>query len=71
MNSRRLGFVAVRTAVFVAAALAVAIVNGWPTPATVAVALTTAALAVQLIGMLWLRRHEQAPATPDPGHRHS
>lgn len=65
MNSRRLGILALRTAVFVIVAVVLAALNDWGSYATLAVALTTAALAIQLAGVLWLRRREQAAPTAD------
>lgn len=59
MNSRRLGVVALRTAVFVIAAVVVGVLHDWSLYAVAAVALTLAALAVQIGGMLWLRRGER------------
>lgn len=59
MNSRRLGVIALRTAVFVVVAVVVAVLNDWAGYAVLAVALTVAALAMQLGGMLWLRRKER------------
>ncbi|MDR7299859.1 hypothetical protein [Haloactinomyces albus] len=71
MTVRRLGFLAVRTAVFVAAAWAMAVGTGWAMPAVVAVALTTAALAVQLAGMVWLRRRQQDSVPRAPSEQDS
>lgn len=65
MNSRRLGILALRTAVFVIVAVVLAALNGWGGYATLAVALTTTALAIQLAGVLWLRRREHAAPTTD------
>lgn len=62
MNPRRLGVLAARTAVFVVLALIVAVLNGWSVFAITAVALTGGALAVQLGGILWLRRAERSTA---------
>ncbi|RCW46041.1 hypothetical protein DFQ14_102343 [Halopolyspora algeriensis] len=63
MTVRRLGFLAVRTAVFVVVAWILAVTTGWSMPAAVAVALTTAALVVQLAGMVWLRHRTQGSVT--------
>lgn len=70
MNSRRLTFVLVRTGVFLVAGLILFTVIGWSTYAAVAVALITAAMAVQLGGVLWLRRSERAgESSPEGGGR--
>jgi hypothetical protein len=58
MNSRRLTFLLVRTAVVFVLALVVAVHYGWSWFGVAAVALTAAALAIQFGGVLWLRRAE-------------
>lgn len=64
MNKSRLGILLVRTLLFVAVAVALGVINGWPTYAVVAVALTGGAALVQFGGWLWMRRAEQdEPAT--------
>ncbi|SDP31729.1 hypothetical protein SAMN04487905_103187 [Actinopolyspora xinjiangensis] len=66
MNSRRLTFVLVRTAVFLVVGLVLFTVIGWSPFATFAVVLIGAAMAVQLGGVVWLRRSEAA-AGESPG----
>lgn len=63
MNSRRLTYVLVRTLIFFVAALVVAVLWHWTPVAIIAVALTGAAGAVQLGGVLWLRRTERNAAS--------
>jgi UPF0716 family protein affecting phage T7 exclusion len=70
MNKSRLGILLVRTLLFVAVAVALGVINGWPTYAVVAVALTGGAALVQFGGWLWMRRAEQdEPATERPAAR--
>jgi hypothetical protein len=65
MNSRRLTYLLVRTLIFFVAALVVAVLWHWTPVAIIAVALTGAATAVQLGGVLWLRRAERNAADAD------
>ncbi len=60
MTPRRLTILAIRTAVFVILALTVAVVSGWSPFAITAVALTSGALAIQLGGLIWMRRSRRA-----------
>lgn len=62
MNSRRLTYLLIRTLIFFVAALVVAVLWHWTSLAIIAVALTGAATAVQLGGVLWLRRSERNAA---------
>lgn len=68
MNSRRLMVMALRSAVFLAVALAVFFTMGRSWFAFLAVGLIAAATLVQLGGALWLRRTERSQ--PDHGTRH-
>ncbi|MGJ7906608.1 hypothetical protein ACOQFL_09030 [Actinopolyspora sp. H202] len=68
MNSRRLTFVLMRTGVFLVAGLVLFTVIGWSSLATTAVVLIAAAMAVQLGGIVWLRRTERtAENSPNEG----
>ncbi|MDP9641095.1 cytochrome c biogenesis factor [Actinopolyspora lacussalsi] len=69
MNSRRLTFVLVRTGVFLVVGLVLFTVIGWSPFAATAVVLIAAAMAVQLGGVVWLRRTERAPAERVESHR--
>jgi hypothetical protein len=62
MDSRRLMFVLIRTAVFFVLVLIAAVFFHWTPLAVIAVALTGAAALVQLGGVLWLRRSERQRA---------
>lgn len=64
MNFRRLTYLLIRTLVFFVAALVVAVLWHWTPVSIIAVALTGAASAVQLGGVLWLRRTERNSAKP-------
>jgi hypothetical protein len=66
MNSRRLTYLLVRTLIFFVAALVVAVLWHWSPVAIIAVVLTGAAGAVQLGGVLWLRRTERDAARTAP-----
>ncbi|ASU78791.1 hypothetical protein CDG81_11450 [Actinopolyspora erythraea] len=67
MNSRRLTFVLVRTGVFLVVGLVLFTVIGWSRFAAFAVVLIGAAMAVQLGGIVWLRRSEAAAGEPPGG----
>lgn len=67
MNKSRLGILLVRTLLFFAVAVVLGVLNGWPSYAIIAVALTGGAALVQFGGWLWMRRAEQqGPATERP-----
>lgn len=75
MNSRRLTLVLVRTSAFFAVGLIVFPVIGWSWFGAAAIALIAAAMAVQLGGVLWLRRAEKTTSpssavTEEQAHRH-
>lgn len=59
MTKSQLGILLVRTLLFFAVAVALGVINAWPTYAVIAVALTGGAALVQLGGWLWMRRAEQ------------
>ena len=62
MTASRLTFLLIRTAAVFVVAVVFAFVTGWTSLTTAAVALTGAATAVQLGGVLYLRQQErQAP----------
>ncbi|MEY8038229.1 MULTISPECIES: hypothetical protein [Saccharopolyspora] len=63
MDARQLTYLLVRTLVFLAVAVVVAALAGWPWYGVAAVGLTGAAAAVQLGGVLWLRRSERAKSS--------
>jgi hypothetical protein len=62
MDSRRLTFLLIRTAVFFVLALGAAVYFHWSPMSEIAVALTGGAALVQLAGVLWLRRSERERA---------
>ncbi|TDC87091.1 hypothetical protein E1161_26350 [Saccharopolyspora aridisoli] len=59
MTKSQLGILLVRTLLFFAVAVVLGVINGWPSYAVIAVALTGGAALVQLGGWLWMRRAEQ------------
>ncbi|WP_229680108.1 hypothetical protein [Saccharopolyspora thermophila] len=59
IDRSRLTALLVRTALFFAVAVGLAVVSGWSWYGVVAVALTGGAALLQLGGVLWLRRVEQ------------
>lgn len=75
MNSRRLALILLRTTAFFVVGLVVFPTIGWSWFGALAIALIAAAMAVQLGGVLWLRRAEKAAqssqdSTGKRAHRH-